>query len=232
MAVLLGGMAWPLGWRVGFLERPYQEVVEATIAWGRADRTKHRSVSGSLMGRLESLAPLQSPPKRELLMPVGKRWTVQVVNSTLGGDSESWVGHLSGVLGCHGVIAMHIPRGQYEFPATMFEYLGPEGEPPLRHIRTVTAGIFDEGRWTFEAHGRQLEFEEPEAYERRLKRERLTREMLVRYLGALGIAVDDEAAYDSEGTLFQSRALYRSVKLSLEDARAQFATKGPAPAAG
>jgi hypothetical protein len=233
MAVLLGGSAWPVGWTVGFVERPYSEVVEATADWSREERFAVRKLRpGSLAQRLAHLEPLQTPPKRELLVPVGTSWTAQVVNCLLGGDSVSWVGHLTSELSCHGVLATHVPVGQYPFPATQFEYLGPEGEPPLHYIRTVTAGIFDSGRWLFEAHGAQLHFEETAAYQERRKRDRFTRPMLVRYLAALGIPVDEPSRYGVAGTLFESRARYKPRTLTVEQARAEYATRAPAPFAG
>ena len=207
--MLLGGSAGPVGWSVAFLERPYPDAVEATAAWLQRVRPfKQRPVTGSLANRLAAL----EPPRCELLLPVGDRWTAQVAR---GGDSESWVGHLSDVLECHGVLATHRPRGQDEFPVTMFEYIGPEGKPPLNGIRWVSAGIFDEGRWRFDTYGAELPFEEPEAYEERLVRDRFTRPMLVRYLGALGIDVDDEAAFGSDGMLFVARSWFSGAGLAL-----------------
>jgi hypothetical protein len=86
----------------------------------------------------------------------------------------------------------------------MFELLGPDGQPPLNYIRSITAGIFDSGRWLFELHGESLPFEEPAAYDARRKRDRFPRPMLVRYLGALGIDVDDTEIYGCASTLFES----------------------------
>ncbi len=55
------------------------------------------------------------------------------------------------------------------------------------YVRTIDAGVFDEGGWSFDALGPEQPYEEPERYRRRLIRDRFTREMLPRYLEALGI---------------------------------------------
>jgi len=168
------------------------------------------------------LQPLQTPPQRELVVSTSGGWTAHFDNSLLGGDSVSWVGHLSRLFDCRGVIATHIPRGQYSLPATQFELLGPNGEKPLRYVRTVSAGIFDEGHWRFEAYGDEQPFEEVEAYSRRLVRERLTRAMLLRYLSALGVEADEPAFY-GDGVLVERRVRFRSRTMTLDEARRDYA---------
>jgi hypothetical protein len=225
VAILFGGDCWPIGWKVGFLERPYREVVDAMDNWETAETWTPAKLQPSDIGqRLLRLAPLQAPAKRELVIPAGDRWTAHLTNDLLGGDSGSWVGHLSSVLACQGVVATHIPVGQYRFPCTQFELLGPEGRPPLNYIRTISAGILDEGRWRFDADGDPLLFEETEAYKERRIRDRFTRPMLIRYLRAIGIDADDPAIFGREGTLYESQADYTPRSMDLDAAREQYAT--------
>jgi hypothetical protein len=122
-------------------------------------------------------------------------------NGRSGGDSVSWVGYLSEVLKCRGVIARHVPPTQYPYPSTQFELLGPEGEPPLFYIRTITAGIYDEGRWRFEAHGEIQPFESTDRYTAPRIRNRFDRPLLIDYLMSLGIRADDPAFF-TMATLF------------------------------
>ena len=119
------------------------------------------------------------------------------------------------------MLATHVPREQYRFPATQFELLGPEGEQPLHYVRTVSAGIFDSGRWSFEAHGAVQPFEQIARYGARRVRDRLTREMLVQYLQTLGIHADDPDFY---GTchLFQENATYERRTMSVEQVRTEY----------
>jgi hypothetical protein len=143
------------------------------------------------------------------------------MNSHLGGDSVSWTGHLSGVLNCDGVLATHIPSDEYEFPVTQFELLGPTGQPPLRYIRTVSAGKFDSGRWEFEQIGEAQPFEEPEPYSAKRTRDRFTREMLLRYLRALGIDPDRESFY-RDGIVVEQVSPRKGRQSSIAETRREY----------
>lgn len=225
--VIFGGSSWPIGWGAGFIERPFSDVFAVMREWQSAPdepRYRYRELTGvPLAEQLTRLAPLQQPPKRKLMVATQGGWTAYFDNSILGGDPFSWVGHLSRHFGCQGVIAVHIPRGQYPFPATQFQLFGPTGEEPLHYVRTVSAGIFDEGRWRFDTSGQEQPFEESDAYSSRLVRDRLTREMLVRYLSALGIDADNPAFY-GDGVLVESRARWRSRTLTLDEARRDYSS--------
>lgn len=195
----------------------------------RDRRSKQRRLDDtSIVDQLRRLPPLQQPPYRELVVATRSGWTAYFDNSILGGDPVSWVGHLSRQLNCQGVIAVHIPPEQYTFPATQFELLGPTGEEPLRYVRTVSAGIFDEGRWRFDAWGAEQPFEETAAYTRRPARDRLTRDMLLRYLAALGIDADEPSFY-GDGVLFERRAWKRPRTMTLAEARREYEVAGLTP---
>jgi hypothetical protein len=217
--VVLGGPLSPVGWRVGFLERPFEEVAAAQLGW--LDELANwilrfrveRLGSEPILDQLVRLDPLQTPPKHQLLVANGASWTAHFTNDHLGGDSVSWVGHLSRVLGCHGVLATHVPVGHYSYPATQFELLAPEGEPPLHYVRTVSAGVFDEGRWEFEALGEPQPFEEAGR--------RLDRDLLLHYLSVLGIEADDPAAY-GEGMLVRTRGPWRARTSTIEETQREY----------
>jgi len=198
----------------------------ATRAWfdGLAPprRRYHELGATPVVDQLRLLVPLQAPPKRELIVGTSGGWTAHFDNSMLGGDPVSWVGHLSRQLDCQGVIATHIPRSQYVYPSTQFELLGPTGEKPLQYVRTISAGIYDEGHWRFDTWGAEQPFEESQMYSRRLVRDRFTRQMLLRYLSALGIEADDPAFY-GDGVLIENRARWRTRTLSIPDARREYA---------
>jgi Arc/MetJ family transcription regulator len=213
---VFGGALWPFDWHVGFLERPFDVVVDAVRDWlrERGGRYRMQKQAGvSLADRLATLAPLQIPATRELVVGMSSGWTAHFDNST-GGTQQSWVGHLSRTLGCRGVLATHVPQGQYPYPATLFELFG-------TNERSIAAGIFDEGHWSFETHGPVQPYEDTERYTRRLVRERFDRETLVAYLHALGIAADEAAAY-GDGLFIQRRVLFKPRTLSLEGARRDF----------
>lgn len=201
MRVLFGGPLAPLGWKVGFLRVPFADGLRATVEWRQslAARFGQRLRVGervefagktTLLETMRSLDPLQTPPKKELLVATDGEWTINLVNDHLGGDSVSWVGHLSRKLECEGIIAGHIPEGQYPFPSTSFELLGPKGAPPLRYVRTINAGKYDSGRWEFRTSGPPQSFEDTSQYSARRVRDRFDRALLIRYLAARGIEPD------------------------------------------
>jgi hypothetical protein len=192
---LLGGAASPLGISIGFIEASFAMVLEAHTEWWRElelDFSVSRELS-PFPACLDSLLPLQTPPNRVLLIAHG-RWTCHLTNPRSGGDSVSAVGHLSRLLDVHGVLASHRPRSPVGHASTQFEYFGPEGEPPLQYIRSLAAHAED-GRWSWHASGAPLPFEDEPRYSARLIRQRFDRDMLITYLGHLGIRPDDPAAF-------------------------------------
>jgi hypothetical protein len=199
--IVFGGPLSPVGWSIGFLEAAFAEVVAAHRRWldelsNWVLRYRDECLGATpIQQQLARLDPLQTPPKRQLVVANGPSWTAHFTNDHLGGDSVSWVGHLCGVIGCRGVIATHIPVGQYPYPATRFSLHSPEGE-----VRWLSAGIYDGGRWEVEALGEPQPFEEPGRP--------LDRELLLRYLTELGIDADEPDAY-GEGVLVRTRGPWR-----------------------
>jgi hypothetical protein len=167
-----------------------------------------------ILEQLGLLDPLQTPPKKQLLVATHGGWTAHLHNTHLGGDSTAWTHHLGGVLRCRAVLATHIPVGQYPYPATQLEVRG-DG-----HTRSVSAGVFDEGRWQFEAFGPEQGWEEPDRYRARRIRDRFDRELLLRYLELLGIEPDDPAFY-GEGILVETRSWFepRTTRIADEQER-------------
>lgn len=212
--VVFGGPLSPVGWRVGFLEAPFSEVADAALRWldelgNWALRFRTEWLGPQpILDQLSRLDPLQTPPKRQLLVANGATWTAHFTNDHLGGDSTSWVGYLTGVLGCRGVIATHIPPGHYSYPSTQFSLHGPEGER-----RWVSAGIYDKGSWEFEALG------DPQPFE--LAERRLDRHLLLHNLTAVGIEADEPAAY-GDGMLIRTRGPWRPRTSSVAETQREY----------
>ena len=85
-------------------------------------------------------------------------------------------------------------------------------------IRNIAADATD-GRWSWHERGTPFPFEETDRYAARLKRERFDGPMLLRYLRALGIPADDDAAY-GPGVLFQQEVDYTPRQQTLAELRA------------
>src|SRR6266540_4337200 len=156
-----------------------------SLAWAKQVR------EALLIDQLPRLLPLEMPYTRRLLVAHGQRWTAIFDNSRGGGDPYPALAELSRIAGARGVLAGHKPREQYPYPVTQFHLFGSEGDD----VRTVDCGVFDSGRWSFEARGTEQPFEELEADSSRRVRDRFTRQMLLRYLSGLGIDADTMSSY-------------------------------------
>ena len=231
--VVFGGGLWPLGWHVGYVEADWSDAVEEFASWMKRIRRRVgiRKLDSPILEQLETLAPLEAPWTRELLVETTSGWTAHFSNFTLGGDSWPRVSYLGKQLGVRWVMATHIPIGQYSLPATQLWLGGPSGDG-LGFVRTITAGIFDDGHWEFAARGEVQPWEETDAYLASRVRDRLTRELLLRYLHALGIEADDPSFYGS-GLRVQDRSLWRwwrrPLRKSIARARADYTSSSPRP---
>ena len=160
MEVVFGGGLWPLGQKVGFVQLELAGAIEAYRAWTRGwkpPRPSFKQVREALLiDQLPRLLPLEMPYTRRLLVAHGQRWTAIFDNSRGGGDPYPPVAELSRIAGTRGVLAGHTPQEQYPYPATQLHLFGSQGD----YVRTIDCGIFDSGRWSFEARGTEQPFEE------------------------------------------------------------------------
>lgn len=216
MTVLFGGDACPLGLSLQFLEAPEAEVVAAlpgSLAGGRSTAT-----GCTFPLALSALLPFQAPWTRMLTAQVG-RWTALANNGIHGGDGTAPGPAVSRALGVRCVVATHAPRYGPGHAQTQLEVIGPGGEPPLMYIRSISATATD-GRWEWHESGEPLPFEDTARYGTRIKRNRFDRAMLLTYLIALGIPVDDDAY--GTATLHQAHVSWSSREVSLDEERRVF----------
>ncbi len=214
MTALLGGAANPLGAVVQFIHAPKDQVAEAL-----GTRFTATPANASLLDALTLLLPLESPWSRILLAQCGD-WTALVNNWLYGGDSTAPGPQISRALNVRCVVASAVPRYGPGHEQTKLEVLGPEGEPPLMFVRSLSATATD-GRWEWHEFGKPFEFEVTERYSARRKRDRFDRELLLDYLERLGIRARTDAAY-GPAVLLQERAQYERRRMTLDEARADF----------
>jgi hypothetical protein len=214
MTALLGGTANPLGAVVQFLQAPINRIVDTLARDFMAAPT-----NSALPVALHRLLPFESPWSRLLLAPCGD-WTAVLNNGPDGGDSSAPGPALSGALDVQCVVASAVPRYGPGHEQTQLEVLGPTGEPPLMYIRSLSATATD-GRWEWYESGTPYEFERRDRCTARRKRDRFDREMLLEYLGCLGIPARDDAAYGA-AVLLQHRGAFDRRTIALEEARADF----------
>jgi hypothetical protein len=91
----------------------------------------------------------------------------------------------------------------------------------LHVLRTVAAGKYDSDPWRFDATGELQPFEETERYSAKRTRDRFDRAILVRYLAALGIDVDDPAFWVG-GVLLQHEVTFTPRTSALTDVQREY----------
>ena len=206
MTVLLGGSASPIGWSVQFVDAPSDVVLAGLLDWRRSPPLSQRlevSAPRPFPAVLDALVPFEAPWTRELVLPCG-RWTAYLNNFVNGGDPSASVQVIADRLRARWVMGMSTLRHGPGHQATQLWVAAPDGPTSLVHERTLCAHAED-GRWTWDDQGRPYPFEDVERYGARRKRDRFDRALLLRYLVALGIPADDDAAY-GDGVIVQQRA--------------------------
>lgn len=205
---ILGGPLSPVGWSVGFLEAPLEVAVDELLRWRRElGASLELADVAPWPDCLTALDPLEAPWTTELMVDHGV-WTAYLNNDIKGGDPWPATSYVASLLDVRWVIGSHQPMTAPGHATTQFQLGGPEGEEPLRFIRTISAHAED-GRWSWDESGAVLPFERPQAYGARRIRERLTRNLLVEYLAAMGIDVDEPTRYGA-GCLVRQQVTWRT----------------------
>jgi hypothetical protein len=213
---LLGGHLSPVGWTVAFVRAPHDALVAADLSW-RSGLGQHveAAPAGPFPACLAALDPFEAPWTTELLV-AGDGWTAYLNNGRDGGDPTSAATVLAQQLGVPCVVAMSSPLHGPGHGGTQLWVTGPDGEPPLGYVRTLAA-VATDGRWAWHESGRALPFEDASRTGARRVRDRLDRDLLVTYLAALGIRVDDRGWF-REATVVRQRVAWETHPETVADA--------------
>ncbi len=212
MKALLDNNLAPLTFSLGFLEMPFQTVVDA-YGWWHKELNSSVVISPielSLEQALLKLEPLITPHRKRLLMVTQSAWTAYFDNGINGGDPFTPIGYLSQQLHCRGLTVTCVPhtmisdgkeeRGTYG--AVQFQLFAPESRDFLNIERSIIA-MNDGGKWTFETMGEIQPFERAEQYKAKRIRDRFTPELLEEYCQALDIRLFDAEFYGPSGVLIE-----------------------------
>ncbi len=238
--MLLNDALSPLTSTIGFVDAPCRDAANAYLRWQIslvdgdwiAGWTPHR-VSGDLESVLRRLLPLKKiESTRRLFLPTRSGWTAYVDNRWIGADPFPVLHSLVETLHCRGIRMTAVPPNpkatpqQGPYGGTIFELYTPDAPGRLRVARSLNA-VQDGGRWTFDATGTPLPFEEPGRYTSRRIRDRFDAALLDRYLRTLGIEAFDAAFYlpdAAEGILLEARGGIdgpRNADVALDEAQAR-----------
>jgi hypothetical protein len=196
---LLAGKYAPITDGAGFLAADFAKVVEADLRW-RATLGGYtsRRFRGGLEVAFAALLPLTGPVVRHVWVETRGGWTACFDNFVVGSDPFGPVSYLAEQIGCRGLTVSCRAGTAKRGAATGFALYGAERTEWLNRVRSVSV-VQDAGRWVWTALGAVQSFEDVASYGQRRVRDRLTPELLVRYCGALGIRLDDEAFYGGNG---------------------------------
>jgi hypothetical protein len=230
MKALLNNSLAPLTFSFGFLELPFQTVVDAYIWWQKELNSSIAitPIELPLEQALLKMEPLITPPTKELLMSTQSAWTAYFDNGINGGDPFTPIGYLSQRLHCRGLAVACVPqtltgegkgkRGTYG--AVQFQLFAPEPREFLNVERSIVA-MNDGGKWIFRMMGSVQPFEKIENYKARRIRDRFTDELLEEYCQALGVRLFDAEFYGLNGLLIEivDFASKKHTEFTLADAR-------------
>lgn len=194
---LFGEALSPLGHTVAFIEAPHALVLQHLFATRQreGDQTDVLTDLPMFPGCLTTLLPPHSPRTAELLVLHGITWTAYLSNDPDDQSVWSTCQRLATDLGVAGVTASHVPGGQDGTELTSLQITHWQDERSSGPTQRTISTHCHRGRWSWDSSGEPLPFEDPEAYRTRKVRDRFTRELLLQYLAAVHIFVDDPSFY-------------------------------------
>jgi hypothetical protein len=164
---------------IGWLQLGVEPIAEwLEQSWNLRRRNVSTDFDGLL--RLIEISPRLN---RRVLIPAGDGWTALCSNGPLGTDVVGAVATISKVTGALGVQARITGTGR------VFEVFRGAA------VRNVGA-VKDGSRWKFDEYGERFDFEDELAYRSIRIKDRLTSEMVSRYLDALSVPAADDLRLD------------------------------------
>lgn len=200
MSLLPNSFLEPLGTTLAFIKAPLERVADVLLSeWGTAldAYRKVRTITGELDTLLRELDPMKFPWDRVLVIRTATPWLVVLDNQIGYCDISSYPPFVAERLRADLVIAIASP-----WDGCRFSYSAVDGTGVWREdLRSVYA--LKEGGWEFNQQGTPLEFEEVSQYSARRVRDRLTTEMVRRYLKAMGLPQLDDEPRQYDGWLME-----------------------------
>jgi len=204
MKCLLDNQYAPTTFNIGFVEAPFEAVLQWFVAWHKSLAASFKiglstiDVAGALPDLLAQLFPVAAPSDREMVVETRSTWTAYFDNSLISGDATSRVGVLCEVFECRGVAVACVPHrqpvgGRGVYGAVTFDMFAPHRTHFLNYLRSVR--LVNNDRWEFHTDGPQQPFEEVETYQSPRLVDRFTPAMAERYCAALGIDIFNDAFY-------------------------------------
>lgn len=183
--ILPSDLAHPTTTTTGYFEVPPLAFADWLVA-GLGPPWTYRPCQSGTLDELVKLVRPRAPINRYLLMP-NRGWTVLLDNGPTGTDVGVLPWQAARDLGCRSVRATGVRSGPARYPGTVLELFEPSVGPDRLYSRRTIVAVNDGGRWVFSETGEPFPFEDQQAYQRRLIRDRFTPDMLAQYLAELGV---------------------------------------------
>ena len=197
MTSLLEGRFAPITDQIGFVEAAAEDLADWWVAWEPEDAVYRKTrLSGSFAAILAALLPLAYNRSRVVFVPTRSLWTACFDNRPSGSD-VMFIRVAAQDLATRAVRAVSVPD------ARIFSLYEPKpGALVARTRRSI--GAVDDDPWAWDVLGddEPLPFEELDSYRKRRIADRLTHEMMQRYLHAIGIDAYDDDFYAPDKTAY------------------------------
>ena len=195
---------------MGLINAPTECVAREYVEWqeslGRANLKT--LIESDLLSALGALPPLSASKERRLFVATRNGWTAQFQSGIQGSDPFPVMSLFSERLD---VLAMRVcqtaPNELYQ--ATIWEVYAPRrlGGDTLSYRRSISAAN-DGGSWVFDQYGEPFDFETVEDYKEPRKRDRFTKNHLIRYLSEFALRPFEDSFYlispESPAYLFEN----------------------------
>jgi hypothetical protein len=211
--MLLNDECSPTTDQVGFIELPVDKAADiVTKRWKRAVPLQVSHHSGPLREILYRLLPLTSlETRRRVFVQTASRWTAYFDNEWRGTDAFVVISNLAEHR-CMGMKVVADPgsfageRRPVDSPAVIWDVYGPDPNPILNYVRTISAVDEGGGHWEFHQSGEPFPFEDVSRYSAKRIRDRFPVELLLEYLRHFDIDLFNEEFYTGPATMIEFKS--------------------------
>jgi hypothetical protein len=208
--MLLNDECSPTTDEIGFIELPVDKATEiVTGRWKPSIPLRVSHHTGPLKDVLYKLLPLTSlERRRRVFIQTASRWTAYFDNGWRGTDAFAVISNLAEHR-CMGMRVVADPesyggvRRRVDSPSIIWDVYGPDPNPTLNYVRTISAADEGGGHWEFHQSGDPLPFEEVSRYSARRIKDRFPVELLLEYLKHFDIDLFNPDFYSGPAAMIE-----------------------------
>ena len=207
--MLLNDECSPTTNEIGFIELPIAEAADVVSErWKPVTPLRLSNHAGPLREILYKLLPLTSlESQRRVFVQTASRWTAYFDNGWRGTDAFAVISNLAEQR-CMGMRVVADPPSfggvrRSDSPSVIWDVYGPDPNPILNYVRTISAVDEGGGHWEFHQSGEPFPFEEVSRYSVGRVRDRFPVELLFEYLRHFDIDLFNAEFYRGPATMIE-----------------------------